>query len=234
MSDPLQRHELQHTQLPCPPLPPRVFSSSCLLSWWCHPTISSSVTPFSSCPQSLPASGSFPICQLFTSGGQSVQLTAVHWVPLGTSASTVLWALGHSDRLDLPSRGVQSNGWLFSSEKLIVSSLSSFFAEALQSWCLMFYIHCIGEGNGTLLQHSCLENPMDGGAWWAAVHGVVKSRTRLSDFSFTFHFHTLEKEMATHSSVLAWRIPGTGEPGGLPSVGSHSILFICSDQYYAF
>ena len=68
-----------------------------------------------------------------------------------------------------------------------------------------------GEGNGTPLQYSCLENPMDGGAWWAAVHGVAKSRTRLSDFTFTFHFHALEKEMATHSSVLAWRIPGTGE-----------------------
>ena len=66
------------------------------------------------------------------------------------------------------------------------------------------------EGNGTPLQYSCLENPMDGGAWWAAVHGVVKSQTQLSDFTFTFHFHALEKEMATHSSVLAWRIPGTG------------------------
>ena len=63
---------------------------------------------------------------------------------------------------------------------------------------------------------------MDGGAWWAAVHGVAKSRTRLSDFTFTFDFHALEKEMATHSSVLAWRIPGTGEPGGLPSMGLHS------------
>ena len=59
--------------------------------------------------------------------------------------------------------------------------------------------------------YSCLENPMDGGAWWAAVHGVAKSRARLSNFTFTFHFHALEKEMATHSSVLAWRIPGTGE-----------------------
>ena len=65
-------------------------------------------------------------------------------------------------------------------------------------------------GNGTPLQYSCLENPMDGGAWWAAVHGVAKSRTRLSNFSFPFHFPSLEKEMATHSSVLAWRIPGTG------------------------
>ena len=78
-----------------------------------------------------------------------------------------------------------------------------------------------GEDNGTPLQYSCLENPMDGGAWWVAVHGVAKSRTRLSDFSLTFHFHALEEEMATHSSVLAWRIPWTGEPGGLPSMGSH-------------
>ena len=80
-----------------------------------------------------------------------------------------------------------------------------------------------GEGNGTPLQYSCLENPMDGGAWWAAVHGVVRSRTRLSDFTLTFHFHALEKEMATHSSVHAWRIPGTGEPGGLPSMGLHRV-----------
>ena len=66
------------------------------------------------------------------------------------------------------------------------------------------------------LQYSCLENPMDGGVWWAAVHGVTKSRTRPSNFPFTVHFHALEKEMATHASVLAWRIPGTGKPGGLP------------------
>ena len=78
---------------------------------------------------------------------------------------------------------------------------------------------CNGEGNGTPLQYSRLENPMDGGAWWAAVHGVAKSRTRLSDFTLTFHFHALEKEMATHSSVLAWRIPGTGEPGGAAIYG---------------
>ena len=78
-----------------------------------------------------------------------------------------------------------------------------------------------GEGNGTPLQNSCLENPMDGGASWAAVLGVPKSWTRLSDF--TFHFHALEKEMAFHSSVLAWRIPGMGEPGGLPSMESHRV-----------
>ena len=75
-----------------------------------------------------------------------------------------------------------------------------------------------GEGNGTLLQYSCLENHMDEG-----VHGVAKSRTRLSDLTFTFHFHALEKEMATHSSVFAWRIPGMGESGGLPSMGSHRV-----------
>ena len=80
-----------------------------------------------------------------------------------------------------------------------------------------------GEGNATLLQYSCLENPMDGGAQTAAVHGVAEGRTRLSDFTFTFHFHALEKEMATYSSVLAWRIPGMGEPGGLPSMGLHRV-----------
>ena len=80
-----------------------------------------------------------------------------------------------------------------------------------------------GEGNGTPLQYSCLANPMDRGAWKAAVHGVAKSPTRLSNFTLTFHFHALEKEMATHSSVLAWRIPGMGEPGGLLSPGSHRV-----------
>ena len=78
-------------------------------------------------------------------------------------------------------------------------------------------------------QYSCLENPMDAGAWWAAVRGVAKSRTRLSDFTFTFHFHALEKAMATHSSTLAWRIPWTQEPGGLPSTGSHRVGHDWSD-----
>ena len=82
------------------------------------------------------------------------------------------------------------------------------------------------KGNGNPLQYSCLANPMDGGAWKAAVHVVAKGRTWLSDFTFTFFtftFHALEKEMATHSSVLAWRIPGTGEFGGLPSLGLHRV-----------
>ena len=92
----------------------------------------------------------------------------------------------------------------------------------LRLMAIKVWLEVIGELNGTPLQYSCLENPMDGGAWWAAVDGVAKSRTWLSDFTFTFHFHALEKEMSTHSSVLAWRIPGTGEPGGLPSMGLQS------------
>jgi len=80
-----------------------------------------------------------------------------------------------------------------------------------------------GEGNGTPLQYSCLANPMDRRAWKAAVHGVAEGQTRLSNFTFTFHFNALEKEMATHSSILAWRIPETGEPGGQPSMGSQRV-----------
>ena len=90
----------------------------------------------------------------------------------------------------------------------------------------MFYLKDFGckmIGNGNPLQYSCLENPMDRGAWWAAVHGVARSRTRLSDFTLTFHFHAMEKEMATHSSVLAWRIPGMRETGRLLSMGSHRV-----------
>ena len=105
------------------------------------------------------------------------------------------------------------------------------FCSLIAAWCppvphspdSQSVIPVPGEGNGTPLQYSCLENPMDGGAWKAAVRGVAEGRTRLSNFTFTFHFHALEKEMATHSSVLPWRIPGTGEPGGLPSMGSHRV-----------
>ena len=88
-----------------------------------------------------------------------------------------------------------------------------------------YYVICLKlrEGNGTPLQYSCLENPMGGGAWKAAVRGVTEGQTQLSNFTFTFHFHALEKEMATHSSVLAWRIPGTGEPGGLSSMELHRV-----------
>ena len=86
------------------------------------------------------------------------------------------------------------------------------------------------EGNGTPLQHPYLENPMDWGAWWAAVHGVAKSQTWLSDFIFTFHFHALEKEMATQSSVLAWRIPGSGEPGGCHLWGRTRLKWLSSSS----
>ena len=113
---------------------------------------------------------------------------------------------------------------------LVLFSLQNTFKEIV-----IFFLTNSGsserdrEVNGTPLWYSCLENPMDGGAWWAVVHGVAKSRTGLSNFTFTFHFHALEKEMATHPSVLAWRIPGTTEPGGLPSMGSHRVGHDWSD-----
>ena len=118
----------------------------------------------------------------------------------------------------------------------------------LHVWVFSFVItsYDVQEDNGTLLQYSCLENPMDGGAWEAAVHGVAKSWTQLSDFTFIFLFDALEKEMATHSSVLAWRIPGTGEPGGLYGVAlsrtqlkrlssgsssSYHLFIMCQDTF---
>ena len=101
-------------------------------------------------------------------------------------------------------------GPTLTSIKTIALTRWTFVGEAMSLLFNMLSRLVTREGNSTPLQYSCLENPMDGGAWEAAVHGVVKSRTRLSDFTFTFHFPALEKEMATHSSVLAWRIPGTG------------------------
>ena len=101
------------------------------------------------------------------------------------------------------------------------------YLNSIKFWCrYRIWRHLqpvTGEGNGNPLQYSCLENPMDRGAWKAAVHGVAKSRTRLRDFIFTFHFHALEKAMATHSSALAWRIPGMTEPVELPSMGPHRV-----------
>ena len=113
--------------------------------------------------------------------------------------------------------------------------LSLGFLESFAVWAIMMTVKLVavvpkyGEANGTPLQYSCMENPVDGGAWWAAVHGVTKSQTWLSDFTFTFHCHALKEEMATHSSILDWRIPGTGEPGRLPSMGSHRVGHDWSD-----
>ena len=111
----------------------------------------------------------------------------------------------------------------FRRETIII--LRSFLPGVISKWLLRE----LGEGNGTPLQYSCLENPMDGGAWKAAVHGVAEGQTGLRDFTFTFHFHALEKEMATHSNVLAWRILGTEEPGGLPSIRLHRVGHDWSD-----
>ena len=138
--------------------------------------------------------------------------TFMHWRRKWATHSSVLaWRIpGTAEPGGLPSMGSHRVGhdW---------SDLAAVAADVFR------------EGNGTPLQYSCLENPMGGGTWWAAVHGVAKSWTWLSDFTFTFHFPALEKEMATHSSVLAWRIPGTAEPGGLPSLGSHRVGHDWSD-----
>ena len=137
MSSCLQPHGLQHARLPCPSPTPGAHSNACPLSQWCHPTISSSVVPFSSRLQSFPASESFPMSQFFTSGSQSI----------GVSVSASVLPMNILDWFPL--------GW---------TGLISF-----------------REGNGTSLQYSCLENPIDRGSWWATVHGVTKSRTRLSN-----------------------------------------------------
>ena len=110
--------------------------------------------------------------------------------------------------------------------QIFVGKITSLLFSMLSSLVITFFPnrkHLFGECSANPLRYSCLENPMDGRAWRAAVHGVPTSWIQLSDFTFTFHFHALEKDMATHSSVLAWRIQGTGEPGGLPSMGSHRV-----------
>ena len=126
---------------------------------------------------------------------------------------------------DIPSDYIKGKFQMIRNRLLFSSDVHLYYSGLLQKIPVSCYAPSrpAGEGNGNPLQYSCLENPMDGGAWWAAVHGVAKSQTRLSNFTFTFHSHALEKEMATDSSVLAWRIPGTGEPGGLLSRGSHRV-----------
>ena len=118
---------------------------------------------------------------------------------------------------------------LFSCRGFRLSTITLWLSRWERPSVYLCYRRLFGEGNGTPLQYSCPENPMDRRAWWAAAHGVKKSRTWLSDFTFTFHFPALEKEMATHSSVLAWKIPGMVEPGGLLSVGSYRVGHDWSD-----
>ena len=133
----------------------------------------------------------------------------------------------------VPKTQIQFSNWKITyslateNHPVILLMLQLYVFQSCSNMITTSYMH--REGNGTPLQYSCLENPMDGGAWNAAVHGVAEGRIRLSDFTFTFHFYALEKEMATHSSVLAWRIPGTGEPSGLPSMGSHRVRHDWSD-----
>ena len=122
--------------------------------------------------------------------------------------------------------GVYNYYYLLYKYMQIISPVEWITTQSFYSW--LSYVD--REGNGTPLQYSCLENPMDRGAWKAAVHGVAEGRTWLSNFTFTFHFHALEKEMATHFSALAWRILGMGEPRGLPSMGSHRVGHDWSDS----
>ena len=145
---------------------------------------------------------------------------------LHVHAMNYFWAIRRSKPLICTTWTISKtlSEWKKQETKLSVHAVWFHFYEILGNTNLI-----LGEGNGTPLQYSCLENPMDRGAWKAAVHGVAKGRTWLSDFTFTFHFHALEQEMATHSSVLAWRIPGMGEPGGLPSMGSHRVGHDWSD-----
>ena len=118
---------------------------------------------------------------------------------------------------------VQLSQSYMTTRKTIALTRRTFVGQVMSLLFNMLSRLVIREGNGTPLQYSCLENLMDRGAWWAADHGVAKSWKQLSDFTFTFHFHALEKEMATHSSVLAWSIPGMEGPGGLPSMGLHRV-----------
>ena len=153
-------------------------------------------------------------------GSKPISATALNFFLFSISTLGNLNFFSHS--------GLQIWSWCFKHAHTQISKHMEYRSISAY-WSFRKEINRLGEGNGTPLQYSCPENPMDGGVWKAAVHGVAEGRTRLSDFTFTFHFHALEKEMATHSSVLAWRIPGMGEPGGLPSVGSHRVGYDWSD-----
>ena len=205
VSDSLWPRGLQHARLPCPSSTPRACSNSCLSSQWCRPTISSSVIPFSSCPQSFPESGSFPMSQFFTSGGQSIGVSAStsvlsmntkDWSSLGWTGWISLWSKG---LLRVFSNTTVQNHQFFSAQFSLATHSSAPawkipWAEEpsrLQSmrslrvghdWATsLFSLSCIGEGNGNPLQCPCLENPRDGGAWWASVYGVAQSQTWLTE-----------------------------------------------------
>ena len=132
--------------------------------------------------------------------------------------SSVVKTLGMTCETNFPPRqgSLSSAGEKCGSQRLTGPSQCCVSLEAKVQGSLG---QCSGEGNGTPLRYSCLENPVDRGAWWAAVHGVTQSRTQLKQLGM----HALEKETAPHSNVLAWRIPGTAEPGGLQSMGSHRV-----------
>ena len=154
---------------------------------------------------------------------ENTRSSPLHPKPSFPRRAELLWFLPQARPL-VPYSRVQRDITLEPRKTLLIIFTANILSH------LLFTLHkSVGEGNGTPLQYSCLENTMDGEAWWAAVHGVTKSQTRLSDFTFPFHFHALEKEMATHSSVPAWRIPGMGEPGGLLSMGSHRVGHDWSD-----
>ena len=236
MSDSLRPHELQHSRPPCPSPTPGVHPNSCPLSRWCHAAISSF------CPLLLlpPVP---PSIRVFS----NESALCLRWPKYWSFCLSISPSNEHSglisfrmDWLDLLAvQGTLKSLLQHHSSKASILRHSVFFTVQLSNPYMttgktialirQTLVSKVGEGNGTPLQYSCLKNPMDGGAWWAAVHGVAKSRARLSNFTFTFHFHALEKEGATHSSVLAWRIPGTGEAGGLPSVGSHRVGHNWSD-----
>ena len=163
MSDSLQPHEWQHARPPCPSPTPGVHPHLCPSSRWCHPAISSSVVSFSSCLQSLPASESFPRSQVFAWGGQNIGVLASVLPKKSQDWSPLEW----TGWISLQSKGLSR---VFSNTTV---QKHQFFGTQLSS----------GEGNGNPLQYSCLENPMDGGAWWAAVHGVTRSWTRLKQLS---------------------------------------------------
>ena len=170
MSDSLRLYGLQYARLSCPSPTPGAYSNSCPLSWWCHPTISSSVIPFSSRLQSFPASESFPMSQFFVSGGKSIGVSASASVlPMNIQD----WCpLGWTGFISLQPKGLSR---VFSNTTV---QKHQFFGAQLS----------FGEGNGSPLQCYCLENPRDGGAWWAAVYGVIQSRTWLKWLSSSSSF----------------------------------------------